>query len=112
MEINIKVGDLITAYHAGIHRVIEIERRFHESTSTIPSDEPDTKIGDEYSPIIKYELVLRENGEIPKVTKINSCDYYYCKPAYKFIVAKNEENNLLNKIFKLLQDGKTTSKND
>lgn len=89
-----KIGDLITAYHSGIHRITEIKRRFYNSESDIPSFLKDIKkVGDEYSPLIHYEKVLQEDGEFPKKgKKVNSCDASYCDFATEFI--RNQERKL------------------
>jgi hypothetical protein len=97
MKIKFKVGDLITAYHSGIHRITEIERRFYKDENDIPSFlRNDKKVGDEYAPIIWYEKVLQENGEIPtKGKKKNRCDGSYCEFATEFI---RKEERKLNKL--------------
>lgn len=96
MEIKFKVGDLITAYHSGIHRITEIERRFYKDENDIPSSlRNERKVGDEYAPIIKYEKVLQENGELPKSKMKKSCDAGYCEFAVEFI---RKEEQKLNKL--------------
>ena len=57
---NIKVGDIITAYHKGFHRVTEIQKR-HGTT-----------------PLIYYYKVLDSNYNKCKPKK-NCCDAYWCE---------------------------------
>lgn len=59
---SIVVGDIITSYHSGFHRVISIEYR-----------------GSNTTPLIEYEKVFDKDGN-PKRGK-NSCDASYCRKA-------------------------------
>ena len=43
MSTELKIGDLVTAYDAGIWRVIEIKKRVYETETDIPSLLKDTK---------------------------------------------------------------------
>lgn len=96
MESKFKIGDLITAYHAGIHKIIKIERRFYKDENDIPLMYRDQrKPGDEYSPLIWYKKVLQENGELSKDTKEKVCDASYCKYATDLIRKKEQELNKL-----------------
>lgn len=56
----IRIGDMITAYHKGYHKVIG----FHN-------------LGYDYSMQINYERVADSNGN--PVKGKNSCSYKYCK---------------------------------
>lgn len=79
-----KVGDLITTYNAGIHRITDIEKRFDGA-------------GFEQSPLITYELVLRENGILPIFTRINKCDALHCDFADEFISKESNKLSLISK---------------
>lgn len=75
-----KVGDLITTYHKGIWRVIKIERRFYTEIDLKYRTNHNHKVGEEYNPLIHYELVLDSNFNPPKYkARQRNCDSAYCK---------------------------------
>ena len=79
MLTDLQVGDVITAYHKGYWRVVEIQRRFLTKDDLRFSAYKDCKVGDEYSPLIRYELVMDTKGNKPKgKAKTNVCDARYC----------------------------------
>jgi hypothetical protein len=65
LNVTFKVGDFITAYHSGIHRLTSIELR------TQAKDKTD-------SPVFYYDRIM--DGKFnPKKGK-NCCDASFCKP--------------------------------
>ncbi len=65
----IKVGDIITAYQSGYHKVTDITPRYQKN-------------GDVMIPLFTYCLVAKANGTVAKgkvITK--SCDASYCRRA-------------------------------
>ena len=54
----IKVGDLITAYHAGYHIVTKIERRFYTEEDVKYGSYKSHKVGTEYNPLITKRLQI------------------------------------------------------
>lgn len=90
---NFQVGDLITTYHKGYHIITKIERRFYGNDAVRWGK----ILGEEYSPLVHYEMYADGNFKIAKKRKKNSCDMVYCqKVDVKFINKTKEE--LLNKI--------------
>lgn len=79
MNDEIKVGDIITTYHKGYWRLTKIERRFLVESDLRFGVYKDGKVGDEYSPLYHYELVMDANGKKPKSKRVKSCDAAYCK---------------------------------
>lgn len=57
----IRVGDIITAYNSGWHRLLEIVPR------------------ERFAPLFKYQRVVYENGNKCKRRDINECDASFCK---------------------------------
>lgn len=52
---DLKVGDLITAWHAGIHQVTRIEKTYYRAVYEIPPTLRGIKqVGDEGSPLVYY----------------------------------------------------------
>jgi len=75
----LKVGDIIQAFHAGYHRITKIEKRFIKQDESYWDDYPNC-IGEEYSPLIHYERVLSSKfSPSPKGKKNNCCDALYCR---------------------------------
>jgi hypothetical protein len=72
MKDEIKVGDLITAYHKGYHRVTAVTRRFG------PQYASNRSAGDEQSPLITYDQVLDSNGKQKKRAGLD-CDAAFCR---------------------------------
>ena len=72
---DLQVGDIIKAYHAGIHRLTKIEPRFY----TKEDDKRDWgKLGQEYTSLIYYDRVL--NNHFKKSNRKDlCCDAAYCK---------------------------------
>ncbi len=75
-----KVGDIITTYHSGFHKLIRIERRFYTERDVFYSYK-DKKVGDEYSPIFVFTKVADAKGNITKGKKEQACDSSFCKLA-------------------------------
>ena len=77
-----KVGDLITTYHAGVHRLKKIERRIlsKEDKERHPHAYKDIEAESDMSPLFHYVQVADVNGQkkIGKTTK--KCDAFFCKP--------------------------------
>ena len=59
----IKVGDLITAYHAGYHRVVG----FHTYADKHPAQQ------------VEYQTLLNKAGKSSKVKRTKSCHIDYCE---------------------------------
>jgi len=76
---DIKVGDLITSYHKGIHKVTKIVPRFHTSSTALYSGNTGL-IGKEYESQIYYNQVADAKGN-PRKGRERSCDATYCKLA-------------------------------
>lgn len=77
---DLKVGDIITAYHKGYHKVVQVERRFVSKEDRLCGETLPT--GSEYTSLIHYQQYAKENGEVIKPTKtIKSCDSAYCRLA-------------------------------
>jgi len=76
----IKVGDLITAYHAGYWKVTQVERRFLTESDLRYKPYENSKVGDEYRSMIHYELEYSSHCK-PSGKKKNqkACDAFYCK---------------------------------
>lgn len=73
---NLKPGDIIAAYHKGIHQVVKIERRF------VKKDEEwmvkrGLKVGDEYSALIHYLRRLNSSGNKAPNQELR-CDASFC----------------------------------
>ena len=76
---DIQVGDIITAYRGGIHKATAIHRRFYKDETDIPSHlQHVIKVGDEYSGLIEYVIVMTDAGKPRKGKKPDSCDAAYC----------------------------------
>lgn len=75
----VKVGDLITAYHAGYWKVTSIERRFLTESDIRYKIYENSKVGDEYRSLIHYELEYDSKFKpTGKKKKKNRCDSIYC----------------------------------
>ena len=87
---DIKDGDLILAYHSGVHRAHKVERRFRSK------DDHYVKSGaypeGEYMALIHYETVLTGSGK--KVKKQNCCDAGFCTKLTPEVVAKLRADDL------------------
>lgn len=77
-----KIGDLITAYHSGIHKIINIQERWnHKDSVMLPyfyeyNENCGNKIGD----LITYVKIANDEGEIINSKKELCCDILFCKP--------------------------------
>lgn len=102
MSTELKIGDLITAYDAGIWRVIEIKKRVYETETDIPSLLKDTKkVGDEYNSLVFYEKVCDYKGKQPHKQIIKYCDSFYCRPAEEYVKQQEEILDKLKNIIKI-----------
>lgn len=89
---NLKEGDLILAYHAGIHRVTKIEQRFY-TKDDIFVHRGEQKAGAEYSSLIFYLTVMNSSGK--KVNnRINSCDAQFCTKLTAGYVAEHRKKEI------------------
>ena len=80
-KFNLKVGDLVLAYHNGIHRIDKIERRFYsaEEIQRYPTLQHFGYVGgDEYPPLVSYTQVLTKDFKKSK-KKTNQCDASFCR---------------------------------
>ena len=77
---DIKPGDLITAYHAGFHRVTEVKRRFY---TAYDEECGRGKEGDEYNSLIVYQTVLTAKYKITKSKKEKCSDASFCQKLTK-----------------------------
>jgi hypothetical protein len=80
---DIKVGDLIAAYHSGYHKVTKVERRFisKDDASYYQLTE-----GSEYSSLIHYVTIL--DSKLKPKKKKNSCDVAFCEVLTPDIIEK------------------------
>lgn len=82
-----KIGDLITAYKSGIHRIINIQERWeHKDGFMKPyqfefNDLCGRKVGD----LVTYVQVANSNGKLINSKKEFSCDKFFCKPLSVYI---------------------------
>lgn len=87
-----KIGDLITAYKSGIHRIINIQERWeHKDGFMKPyqfelNDLCGRKIGD----LVTYVQVANSNGKLINSKKEFSCDICFCKPLENYISSLEE----------------------
>lgn len=91
----IKVGDIITAYRAGIHVVVNVERRYYlknmpPSYTVLESDTNfDIDLCDEEaSPLVYYKTLYNSKGKKQNSNKIYICDKFFCKPYEEFLENK------------------------
>ncbi len=91
-----KIGDIITAYYKGYHKVLAIHPRYFGPSEGYSEEwlkQNNIKIGDEMSPLIEYQIVLDSNGKSIKSKITKKCDASYCQLALKSL--DNELNKLL-----------------
>ena len=74
---NIRVNDMITAHRKGIHIVTRIERRFRTENDQRYTTR-NIVVGEEYSSLIYYRQVARDNGAEVKGRKEWTCNESYC----------------------------------
>ena len=109
MSTELKIGDLITAYEAGIWRVIEIKKRFYKTETDIPSTLKNTqKVGDEYNSLVLYEKVCDFKGNKPHKQIIKQCDSSYCRPAEEYIKQREE---ILDKFKNIIKNERNKKEN-
>lgn len=82
-----KKGDLITAYHSGIHKVVNIQERWNDKRNVmLPVHyEYNENCGDKIGDLITYVKVADINGKPINSTKELSCDKFFCKPLSVYI---------------------------
>lgn len=92
-----KIGDLITAYHSGIHEIINIQERWnHKNDVMLPCFyEYNENCGDKIGDLVTYVQIANSQGKLLKTNKEKSCDIFWCKPLQEYI------DNLENTINKL-----------
>lgn len=76
-----KVGSIITTYHAGYWRLARIERRWYGPGHPIPSFlKGRVKAGDEMSPLFHYTALLDSNFNIAQGhgKRTKCCDGNHC----------------------------------
>lgn len=78
---DVKVGDLITGYHAGFHRVTEIKERFYtkDDEDRYSHSRPEIKEGQQYKSLIFYKTVMSANYKPSKAKKEKACDAHFCE---------------------------------
>lgn len=70
------VGDIVTAYQKGFHRVVSIEKRTHLANDpSLPRH--GAAVGDEYNPLVRYQQVARADGTLVTGKRIHECDAIY-----------------------------------
>lgn len=84
---DLKIGDMIVAYHRGIFRVVEIKRRFITKYDT----KDVMQWGKELNAIISYKMIADSNGIPKKGVAVRECDVSYCSPAIPALNAKIQE---------------------
>lgn len=82
---DLKPGDLIWAYHKGIHEVIAIERRFHEANSSYGNE------GEEYNSLISYKQRFDGAGNPKQGRKEKRCDAAFCVKVTEETIAEKEQ---------------------
>lgn len=85
-----KVGDVISTYHAGYHRLESIEVRPPQKSLF------DKSVTFKPEPLFYYRKVVDSNGKQASGKTLLCCDAAYCRPAKETlsIVIKNIEDNL------------------
>lgn len=82
----IRVGDIVTGYYSGYHRVEEIQRRYlterdFPTTHRAYHEMQGHSVGDEYTPIIKFRRIC--DAKMLKFSKrqtvLRPCDGTYCR---------------------------------
>lgn len=79
-ELDFGVGDIITAHHAGFHRVVEIVPRYAtlEDVKHFTYANININVGDEYSPTIRYVTLFNSKYAPVQSKKVSECDAAYC----------------------------------
>lgn len=98
---DIKIGDLTTAYWKGFYEVVEITRRWKNKHKTSPYEQhayciqgkyDEANCGEEMNPLVHLVQKYSAEGKPMKSSKVMICDACFCKPADEFI--KNEIQRL------------------
>ena len=88
-----KVGDLIFAYHSGVHTITEIKRRrqtyrTHDRLGeTINDGDPDFSL-------LQYKKVLDKSGNPSRSKPVNTCHPHYCTKIDKKVVEQKRKDEL------------------
>lgn len=105
---NFENGAIICAYLSGYHKVVGTIKRWKRANPQanwdVVTEGDGHKIsdrGEEYSPLIKYITILRENGKPVKSSKIHTCDASFCRLAKDVI---GDKIKALNENLKLLSE--------
>jgi hypothetical protein len=91
-EKNLRVGDIVIAYHKGYHKITRFERRFY----TIHDPDwmrKEAKVGDEYSALVHYQKWNPKTNKFS--TKEQSSDIYWVSLAKDHIEKQIQELNLI-----------------
>jgi hypothetical protein len=70
----LKIGNVITAYHKGFHRITKIEKRYHTKRD---EEMGYGKEGEEYNPLVYYITIMDANFK-PKNYRERCSDSAYC----------------------------------
>lgn len=71
-------GDIITAYHSGFHKVIEVKKRYISESDMKYNIYKDREIGEEISGLVFYTKIATKDGVPVNSKKILRCDVFYC----------------------------------
>lgn len=92
------VGDIITAYRKGYHKVTDIVPRYiKQEYPWLTLEGP----GEEGSPLIVYQTIANDSGKRIKSTVTHNCDAHYCMKASEKI--KLERKRLEETIQRLVE---------
>jgi hypothetical protein len=94
-----KIGDIISAYHKGYHKITKISKRWNalsNSMYTIYDEYNSETCGEQINDLIYYITLFDSNGKPIKSDKEKCCDSAFCKMADETI--SNEISNHLEKI--------------
>lgn len=75
---DLKVGDIIYAYHSGIHQITKIERRFWDYNNHYKDLKENDDRAEEYSSLIHYEKLYTKEFKRTKKRSANTCDAQFC----------------------------------
>ena len=85
----LKVGDLITTYSAGVHRITKIEKR-RWTKDDIQWSPDNTKIGDYKEDLVYYKKVLDEYAN-PQSSVEKTYELLYCRSVKEYFERKEAE---------------------
>lgn len=84
-----QIGDIVTGYHKGFHRITDIRRRFFTERDFFWKEASDdgyysimgkkVRVGDEYSPLVSYQQIAKDDFTPVENGRIKSCDAGYCR---------------------------------